>query len=409
MQTGAACTALGAGDDRRICTFRNAISRGDGRFSNLGPCGGAAAFGANGVNDVTAGSALMLRINYDGGNEDAANEFEVRYACGAESGATEDALRSGGAYTVIAPGSTYGNTAALESAWLSASGSAYPVAAADGNQEAYYEVGVLVPAAAAGLKCTYSMVDQRDWGGCLDLNVLPVAPADPWLAPHADSALPGADVSEATYDLVPTSSASSTTYACDFNAGSLRVNSADDATASVDLSLTIDCGGTVTQVAETLSLSFEDDFRRRYSNAGSLLTVLGQDVHIYLLPDVAVLENLSEGTLSFGHYVMDFSGAWSEGSDLDWLTHLGVLVAIVIGGVLLIGLAALGSYVLHRRMRPEYPIEAPNIPMPGSDAAKNALGDEDEDLELPAPSVSLAPPPPAPSRANSPKPLPELV
>ena len=47
-----------------------------------------------------------------------------------------------------------------------------PVPAPDAENEDYYEVTCTLPEVAAGDECTVSVLDQRDWGGCVDARVL---------------------------------------------------------------------------------------------------------------------------------------------------------------------------------------------------------------------------------------------
>jgi len=153
-------------------SIRNANSpMSDGSFSTRGPCGGVSAWGANGmgqVNTVSPGESVTMIINYNGGHKSNANEFAVRRVCGEQgSGPTEQEMKAAtdlpaGECTVIR--CPEANT--------------YPCPAAIGNQFTEgYTFQCTVPSDAAGKDCTYSVLDQRDWGGCVDLRVSNAAPA----------------------------------------------------------------------------------------------------------------------------------------------------------------------------------------------------------------------------------------
>ena len=141
--------------------IRNAASaNGDGVFSVAGACGGNAAFGANGVTTtIASGAALNLKVNYNGGHASAANAFKVAFMC-AGNGAdlTQNLMETAGAKTTCAT-----------------------VAAPGGSNGSPYTVQCTLPTTghgitgAAGQPCTISILDQRDWGGCIDLNLAAAA------------------------------------------------------------------------------------------------------------------------------------------------------------------------------------------------------------------------------------------
>jgi len=147
-------------------SIRNANSlMSDGSFSTAGPCGGAANFGGNAgtqVNNVSPGESVTLIINYNGGHRSDANRFAVRFECGATgSGPTEQIMKD----ATDLPAGTCTVVRCPEEG-------AYPCPAAIGNSFTEgYTFECTVPPDAAGKDCTYSVLDQRDWGGCVDLVV----------------------------------------------------------------------------------------------------------------------------------------------------------------------------------------------------------------------------------------------
>ena len=145
--------------------IRNAQSAtSDGQMSTSGPCGGANTWGSNGVSKVKNGAEVSLRINYNGGHKSPANAFSMAFTCGKP-----------------------GNQDLLKTAKLAASActnTPYPVPSPDGNTvRDGYTLTCSLPSqdlsAADGEKCTVSVLDQRDWGGCVDIELEAVAPPVP--------------------------------------------------------------------------------------------------------------------------------------------------------------------------------------------------------------------------------------
>ena len=167
--------------------IRNAGSpTGNGRGSVAGACGGGAAFGANGIGTISDGETVTLNINYAAGHRSAQNAFRMAYTCGDTS---QNGVEAAPALTAAANGCTA--TAAGQAATYGPNGVPAPDAIVPGG----YSVTCTLPLqnVAASTECTMSLLDQRDWGGCVDVNVLPadasVPPAPPPapLVPNAGS------------------------------------------------------------------------------------------------------------------------------------------------------------------------------------------------------------------------------
>lgn len=152
---------------RRI---RNANGEGNGGFSVAGPCGGQANWGgADGLqyDDAAPGDKVTLKINYNGGHRSAANRFAVRALCGPQgSGPTQDQMK---AATDLDAGVC--NVISCPNA------NEYPCKAPNGNAFTEgYIFECTIPNSFLGTgnqaqDCTYSVLDQRDWGGCVDVRV----------------------------------------------------------------------------------------------------------------------------------------------------------------------------------------------------------------------------------------------
>lgn len=144
-------------------SIRNANSpMSDGSFSTAGPCGGVSAWKLEQANNVAPGESVTMIINYNGGHKSNANEFAIRWACGESgSGPTEAQMKA----ATDLPAGTCNVIRCPEA-------NTYPCPAAIGNQFTEgYTFQCTVPPNAAGKDCTYSVLDQRDWGGCVDLRV----------------------------------------------------------------------------------------------------------------------------------------------------------------------------------------------------------------------------------------------
>lgn len=163
--------------------IRNSNSpTGNGAASVAGPCGGQNTFGSNGQGTITDGDQVTLNINYAAGHRSNANAFRMAYACGTT---TQNAMRAA-ASTLTATNNGCTAKAAGAPALYNDNGvgGSIGVAAPNAIVTGGYEVTCTLPLKAppiggAPLQCTISLLDQRQWGGCVDVLVQPAAVALP--------------------------------------------------------------------------------------------------------------------------------------------------------------------------------------------------------------------------------------
>jgi len=171
--------------------IRNANSQtGNGRASVAGGCGGANTFGANGKGLLIDGSKVKLNINYAAGHQSAQNAFRMAYACGDDL--SQDALESIGSVLTAAQHSCTATAGGLPADYID-NGKDGGVAAPNAIITGGYEVECELPLQnnAAVQQCTVALIDQRDWGGCVDVDLQPATvalPPSPPPAPLIDNA-----------------------------------------------------------------------------------------------------------------------------------------------------------------------------------------------------------------------------
>ena len=149
----------------------------DGQFSVNGACGGSSTYGANGVAQLVNGATLTVKINYNGGHSSNANNFKAAYRCGAPG---DENLLSSGEFDLGAGDCTVGGQC---------QGGNYPCEAPNGqsNTDDAYQLTCTLPkdaqrgtdlAPGESADCTLSILDQRDWGGCIDIQAIEPAAAE---------------------------------------------------------------------------------------------------------------------------------------------------------------------------------------------------------------------------------------
>lgn len=135
--------------------IRNAPSvAADGTLSTAGPCGGVLTWGNKTFSTVTPGENVSLAFAYNGGHQSATdNMLRVAMVCGRPN---SDALLRN---TTVAPTSSP-EVNASTSKTLSAGG---------------YDLWVIIPQIPTmtnGQFCTISVLDKRNWGGCVDVEIV---------------------------------------------------------------------------------------------------------------------------------------------------------------------------------------------------------------------------------------------
>lgn len=139
---------------------------GDGQASVASPCGGARTFGSNGIGTIQDGDTVTLAMRYAAGHN---GQFRMAFACGGGDGSALEA-----------------NTAVVPPAncQVTGAGSDYTNGGADAIGQSTMTFTCQLPPVAAlatpgaqPQECTMGILDQRDWGGCVDVNV--VSAADP--------------------------------------------------------------------------------------------------------------------------------------------------------------------------------------------------------------------------------------
>jgi len=155
--------------------IRNAASvSADGTLSTAGPCGGVYNWGNKTFSTVTVGQNLTLVFGYNGGHQSPTlNMLRVAMVCGRIN--KDDQLKN--------------NSANLAT-------NACPKVNASASLTSGYYLWVVIPALQTGMNgefCTISVLDERNWGGCVDVQVLP-RPGSPTMAPVEQNALIGKNV-----------------------------------------------------------------------------------------------------------------------------------------------------------------------------------------------------------------------
>lgn len=144
----------------------------DSPASVSGPCGcntSAVSWGANGITQLREGDRATLAIGYAAGHASPANKFQLGIMCGNLSG-SHDPLK--------------GASSPMWKAKLLSVPSWYNASEANVSVKYYFNFTVPAPKNMTnGNFCTISAQDQRDWGGCVDVQILPPATPSPTLRP----------------------------------------------------------------------------------------------------------------------------------------------------------------------------------------------------------------------------------
>jgi len=150
--------------------IRNAgTATGNGRASVAGACGGENTWGTNGNAVGQDGMEITMNLQYAAGHN---GDFRMAFACG---GTTQNDLSAAAA-------TLEGCTCVKDGAPV-----AYPCTGMSVGEEAV--VTCLMPSQALAVgetaDCTVSVLDGRDWGGCVDVQMVSAAAILPPSPPPA--------------------------------------------------------------------------------------------------------------------------------------------------------------------------------------------------------------------------------
>jgi len=163
--------------------IRNANSpTGDGKASVSGACGGNQAWGANSFSTASPGDQITIKFNYGADHDSSKNLLSVRWQCGSP---TKKQLEDSA-------------DVACTSLRCPVPG-AYPCPATDAQITNGYVFRCQVPQGASG-DCTYSVLDQRNWGGCLDIKVAAAVVPGTGTGPVTQPPEPAVSLSELSGD-----------------------------------------------------------------------------------------------------------------------------------------------------------------------------------------------------------------
>ena len=126
---------------------------------------------------------MTLNINYAAGHASAQNAFRMAFACGAPN---ENTMGGAGAVLTAADNGCTG-TAGGAPATYNDNGVDGGIPAPNAIVDGGYDITCTLPAQnnAAPLECTVALIDQRDWGGCVDITLNAAGGPEPPSPPPA--------------------------------------------------------------------------------------------------------------------------------------------------------------------------------------------------------------------------------
>jgi len=158
--------------------IRNAANaRADGAYSVAGPCGGANTFKSNGLSVLQAGQTVSITIAYNGGHQDSKNQFRAMMRCSDDEASlgTDAPFKLGKNPTANPDNALYGGLTSPSTQgvyYLKLTSGDYAVTATDSSTSGY-QLTFQLPSGqqiTKSTKCVISVADQRDWGGCVDVD-----------------------------------------------------------------------------------------------------------------------------------------------------------------------------------------------------------------------------------------------
>lgn len=159
-------------------TIRNAATaKADGAYSVAGPCGGATTFKSNGLSVLQSGQTVSLTIAYNGGHQDSKNQFRAMMRCSDDEASlgTDAPFKLGKTPTANPDNTLYGGLTSPSTQgvyYLKLTSGDYAVTATSSSTSGY-QLTFQLPSGQQinkNTKCVISIADQRDWGGCIDVD-----------------------------------------------------------------------------------------------------------------------------------------------------------------------------------------------------------------------------------------------
>lgn len=259
-------------------SIRNARgATSDGSMSTSGACGGANTWGANGVSSLKNGASVSLRINYNGGHKSAQNAFSMAFACG----------KPGDQKLISAK--------KLAASACTATAPSYPNPSPRGNEvREGYTVTCKLPemdlAATDGDKCSISVLDQRNWGGCVDVTLEPSTPPVPPVPAKVDHT--GVYVFQKSDNIVndPTGAC------CMLSQGDFKLTQGDPSALSIGATFTAQgacaSGGNIDLQNQAITLTRDTAGGPQFRGS---IVVKGQSIMISAVDKYVEWTNVAEG------------------------------------------------------------------------------------------------------------------
>jgi len=158
-------------------SIRNADSAtGNGRASVNCYCGGVTTFGSNGIGIAQDGQIVTLGMRYSAGHNGA---FRMAYAC--------DTTRTSSLTGVELESAAAMLTAGANECTVQGAAGEYGNGGATAVGQQVMQITCTLPLQnnVQPISCIMGILDQRDWGGCLDVSLVPAQAALPPSPPPA--------------------------------------------------------------------------------------------------------------------------------------------------------------------------------------------------------------------------------
>jgi len=370
-----------------IGPIRNANGpTGNGAGSVDGPCGGTNSFGQNGVGAVVDGDTVTLEINYAAGHTGAQQAFRMALSCG---DTTENAVEALSAALTAQEHGCTGSAGTQTTTYIDNEDGVFGIPAPNGPGGGPYEVTCTLP--LQGVQpgeekdCVISLLENRQWGGCVDVKMSSAAVAQPPSPPPAPLVSAQGSYLLTEAGLIDSSAAS---FTCCPLVGELTIDEDGLGAAAVSGRLEASASGCRTSADTTapptatktfsqdvsLALAFGSKYEGTVSLDGQpfLFSVEGGVVTwAYEAPDATTQPICCDGVSEpLGLTAGDAGGCGT-----------GCVVGIVFALIAVLGVAFLVYWVCYRKQGP---------------AKGSATGTPNYQMNAPPPPPMNPPPPPPP-------------